>query len=328
MKKALILGVTGQDGSYLAEHLLAIGGYEVHGMYRRSSTGNLNNLENVLDKITLHKGDMADPIGLAKIIDTVEPDELYNEADQDNIEWSYATPSYTADITYGSVARLLEIVRFHSPLTKVFQPVSATIFGNSVPPQSEESAIDPLSPYACAKAGVYHLCRYYRNVHRMFVSTGILYNHVSNRRKEEYLIQKVCKSAVRILCGLQTYLSLGDLHTQFDVGYAPEFVEGFQRLLQLSKPGDYVMGTGVAWSVEEIVMEAFRVAGITSGDYTQYVHYDKQFVRPGGSGKLVANSTKAFKDFGWCPKITCGDLIYKFVEEAQEEINSTRYTIV
>ncbi len=316
-KKALVLGCTGQDGSYLCEYLLNKN-YEVHGLYRRSSTGNLGNLSSILDRVTLHKGDMADPISISRVIGIVGPEEIYNEADQDNIDWSYATADYSSDITYAAVGRLLEIVRKVNPLCRILQPISATIYGDAPYPQNEESDIYPMSPYACAKAGAYHLCRYYRKAYGLFVSTAILYNHVSVRRQEEYVIQKICNSAVRIVKGLQPRLSIGDLSIKIDIGYAPEVVKGLHSILQLEAPDDYVMGTGVAWTIGEIVEEAFRVAGI-QGDKERWLTIDPAYIRPGGSGTLIADSRKAFKDFGWSPRVTAGELIYMFVEEAMKK---------
>ena len=221
-KKALIFGITGQDGSYMAE-LLLDKGYEVHGLIRRSATGNKRNIVHILDKITLHKGDLADATSLYRVITTVKPDELYNFADQDHVSWSYDSPDYSSDITGAAVGRILEIIRQVNPKIKFFQPISSNMFGKVVQsPQTEETALRPQSPYACAKAYAYLLCRYYRDVFNLFASTAIFYNHESPRRTEEYVTRKITKAAACIKLGLQKKLLLGDLSLGVDFGYAPD----------------------------------------------------------------------------------------------------------
>src|SRR5262249_15747513 len=223
--KALILGVTGQDGSYLAEILLEKG-YEVHGMVRRSATGNTRNIEHLKDRLTLHRGDLADSTSLYRIIRTVQPRELYNEADQDHVRWSFDTPEYSYDITGSAVGRLLEIVRQVDPSIRVFQPCTSNMFGNVTQwPQTEETPFRPQSPYACAKLLGLGLGRHYRETYGMFVSTAILYNHESPRRTEEYVTRKITRAAARIKAGVQDRLSLGDLSAAIDWGYAREYME-------------------------------------------------------------------------------------------------------
>ena len=201
-KKALILGITGQDGSYMAELLLGKG-YEVHGMIRRSATGNKRNIKPVVDKITLHKGDLADTTSLYRIINEVKPDELYNFADQDHVSWSYDSPDYSADITGAAVGRILEIMKQIGPKIKFFQPVSSNMFGKvDETPQTEKTALNPQSPYACAKAFAFLLTRYYRDVFGLFASVAIFYNHESPRRGPEYVTRKITGSAARIKLGM------------------------------------------------------------------------------------------------------------------------------
>ena len=220
MKKALIPGITGQDGSYLAEILLEKN-YEVHGIIRASATGNTKNIEHIIDKITLHKGDLGDSISLYNIVSKLNPEEIYNEADQDHVGWSYDTASYSYDITGSAVGRFLEIIKHVNKQIKYFQPVSSNIFGkveNEEALQTEETPHRPQSPYAVAKTAAFHMVRYYRDVEGLFASTGIFYNHESPRRSQKYVTHKITRAAVKISKGLQKELSLGDLSIKIDFG--------------------------------------------------------------------------------------------------------------
>ena len=317
MKKALILGVTGQDGSYLAELLLAKG-YEVHGMYRKSATGNTKNIKHLMDKIKLHKGNLTDPVSMYKIIDNVRPDEIYNEADQDHVSWSFDMAGYSYDVTGASVGKILEIIKQVNPKIKFFQPLSSNIFG--IPeesPQNENSPLRPQSPYACGKVLAYVLSKYYRDVFGMFVSTAIFYNHESPRRTEDYVTRKITKSAVRIKKGLQKKLYLGDLSTKVDFGYAPEYMEAAWSIMQLDKPEDFIICTGETHSVREFLEEAFKQLGLNVSDY---VEYDKQFERPGKTGDLVGDFSKATKAFGYQPKVKFKELIKMLIENDTKEV--------
>lgn len=316
MKRALVLGIGGQDGSYLAEVLLEKD-YEVHGMIRRSATGNTKNIQHLIDseKITLHRGDMADPLSVADIVRFVEPQEIYNEADQDNVDWSRAVPSYNYDITAGAVGRLLEIVHDLSMTqaenVKVFQPVSAMMFGDAPFPQTEETRFNPLSPYACAKVAAYYLCRYYRQVYGLFVSTAIMYNHDSVRRSEEYLLHKICASAVRIYRGEQEKLVLGDLDVPVDIGSAREYMEAAYSMMQLSQPGDFILASGKGVTIRDLVDAAFTKVGL---EYDQFVKCEPSFNRPGPKHVLVGYNQKARDAFGFAPKCCALTLIPKLIE--------------
>ena len=323
-KKALILGITGQDGSYLAELLLEKG-YEVHGMIRKSSTGNTKNIKHILDKIILHKGDLTDSVSIYKIIDNVHPSEIYNEADQDHVSWSFDTAGYSYDVTGAAVGKILEIIKqvyseeeIRNHKVKYFQPLSSNIFG--VPfesPQNEETKINPQSPYACGKVLAQVLCKYYREVYGMFVSTAIFYNHESIRRTDEYVTHKITKAAVKISKGLQKKLYLGDLSTKVDFGYAPEFMEAAWNIIQLGKPEDFIICTGETHSVQEFLQEAFRQVGLNTEDY---VEYDKQFERPGKTGDLVGDFSKASRTFGYKPLVRFKEIVKMLIENDLKEV--------
>jgi GDPmannose 4,6-dehydratase len=316
-KKALIFGITGQDGSYLAEILLEKG-YEVHGLIRRSATGNKKNIMHILDKIKLHKGDLADPTSIYRIINEVKPDEIYNEADQDHVSWSYDSVGYSCDITGSAVGRILEIIRQIDTKIKYFQPVSSNMFGKTEDNiQNEETALRPQSPYGCCKALAFLLCRYYRDVFGMFVSTGIFYNHESPRRTEEYVTHKITKAAVRISKGLQKKLSLGDLSTEIDFGYAKEYMEAAWNILQLDKPDDFIICTGETHSIKEFLEEAFKIVGLKTKDY---VEYDSSLIRPGKTSTLLGDYSKARKVFGFNPKIRFKEIVKMLVESDLKEV--------
>ena len=317
MKKALILGITGQDGSYLAELLLSKG-YEVHGMIRKSATGNTKNIKHIMDKITLHKGDLTDPVSIYKIIDNVRPEEIYNEADQDHVSWSFDTAGYSYDVTGAAVGKILEIIKQINPKIKFFQPLSSNMFG--VPeesPQNENTALKPQSPYACGKVLAYVLCRYYRDVYGMFVSTAIFYNHESIRRTDEYVTHKITKAAARISKGMQKKLYLGDLSTKVDFGYAPEYMEAAWNIMQLNAPDDFIICTGEVHSIREFLEEVFKALGLNADDY---VEYDKKLERPGKTGDLVGDYSKATMAFGYQPKVKFKDIIKMLIENDLKEV--------
>jgi len=321
-KKAIILGITGQDGSYLAELLLEKG-YEVHGFIRRSATGNTKNIMHIIDKITLHRGDLADPTSIYRTIVTVKPDEIYNEADQDHVSWSYDSVGYSCDITGAAVGRILEIIKQINQKIKFFQPVSSNIFGKSLEnPQTEETAFRPQSPYAAAKVLAYVLARYYREVFDMFVSTGIFYNHESPRRTEEYVTRKITKAAVRISMGLQKKLFLGNLDAKIDFGYAREYMEAAWNIMQLKKPDDFIICTGEVHSVREFLEEAFSIVGL---DTEKYVEFDPRFARPGNTGVLIGDYSKAKKEFGFEPKVRFKELVKIMIENDQKEVSKGKY---
>ncbi len=323
-KKALILGITGQDGSYLAELLLEKG-YEVHGMIRKSATGNTKNIKHIMDKIILHKGNLTDPVSIYKLIDDVRPEEIYNEADQDHVSWSFDMAGYNYDVTGAAVGRILEIIKqvyseedIKNHKVKYFQPLSSNIFGiPAETPQTEETKVKPQSPYACGKVLAQVVCQYYKDVYGMFVSTGIFYNHESPRRTEDYVTHKITKAAVRISKGLQKKLYLGDLSTKVDFGYAPEYMGAAWSIMQLDKPEDFIICTGETHSVQEFLEEAFRQVGLNADDY---VEYDKQFERPGKTGDLVGNYSKATRAFGFEPRVKFREIIRILIENDLEEM--------
>lgn len=315
-KKALLLGITGQDGSFMAELLLEKG-YEVHGFIRRSATGNKKNIIHILDKITLHKGDLADTTSLFRVIRSVQPDELYNFGDQDHVSWSYDSPDYSSDITGAAVGRILEIIKQVNPKIKFFQPISSNIFGKAKEnPQTEETSFRPQSPYGCAKAYALMLVWYYRDVFGLFASTAIFYNHESSRRTDEYVTRKITKAAARIKLGLQKKLFLGDLSQAVDFGYAPDYVLAAWNIIQLRKPDDFIICTGEVHTVREFLEEAFRVVGLKADDY---VAIDPKLIRPGKTDTLVGDYSKATRAFGYKPHVTFKKLVKLMVEHDLEE---------
>ncbi len=316
-KKALILGVTGQDGSYLAELLLGKG-YQVHGLIRRSATGNTQNIEPILDRITAEQGDLADATSLYRIVASVRPDEIYNEADQDHAGWSYNAVDYASDITGASVGRILEIIRLVDPRIKFFQPLTSNMFGRAeTSPQNEDTPLRPQSPYACAKVYAFMLVRYFREVRGLFASSAIFFNHESPRRTESYVSRKITRAAVRISLGLQDKIRLGDLDTRIDFGYAKEYVEAAWRILKLERPDDFVIGTGEAHSIREFGEEAFRLVGLRLDDH---VERDPALMRPGKTASLVADYSKAKRIFGFEPKVRFKDLVKLMVEHDMADV--------
>ena len=323
MKRALIFGVTGQDGSYLAEILLEKG-YEVHGMVRRSATGNTRNIDHLINDLKLfdhrfflHRGDLADPTSLYRIINTVRPHEIYNEADQDHVSWSFDMVGYSMDITGAAVGRILEIIKQIDTSIRFFQPCTSNMFGKTdTSPQTESTLFNPQSPYACAKVFAYHLTRYYREAFGIFASTGILYNHESPRRTEEYVTRKITKSVARIACGKQDKLILGDLSARIDWGYSKEYMETAWEILQLDNPDDFIIATGEEHSVKEFVDEAFTIVNLRLEDY---VVSDQSLFRPTKTSILIGDATKANKAFGFEPKVRFKELV-KVMMDADLEV--------
>lgn len=305
-KTALILGITGQDGSYLAEILLEKG-YEVHGLIRRSATGNTKNIDHILDRITLHRGDLADVPSLYRTITTVRPQEIYNEADQDHAGWSYDLVDYASDITGAAPGRILEIIRQIDPRIRFFQPLTSNMFGiTESSTQNEETPLIPQSPYACAKVYAWMLTKYYRQVHNIFASTAIFFNHESPRRTESYVTRKITKAAVRISRGLQEKLFLGDVEARLDLGYAKEYMETAWNILQCGRADDFVIGTGEAHSVREFAEEAFKTVGLNAAEH---VKIDPKLLRPGKTNTLIADYSKAKRVFGFTPKVRYRELV-------------------
>jgi len=326
-KKALITGITGQDGSYLAE-LLLDNGYEVHGIIRRSSTLNTSRIMNIFEenyvknqKLFLHYGDMLEVESLMKIISAIKPDEIYNLAAQSHVRVSFDTPTFTSDVSGLGTLRLLETVRLFSPESKVYQASSSEMFGGFDAPQNEDTPFNPQSPYATAKLQSFHNAKNYRTGFNIFVSNGILFNHESPRRGETFVTRKISIGVAKIFLGLQKKIYLGNLDAIRDWGYAPEYVKGMWKMLQLSEPNDYVLSTGVGATVKDFLETSFNVVDL---DYRNFVEIDQKFYRPNEVTKLIGDSSKAKKDLGWEAKTKWSKLAETMVEA---DINRIRKEI-
>ena len=312
MKKAFITGITGQDGSYLAELLLSKG-YEVHGMKRRSSTFNTQRIDHIYvdphkvdPKLFLHFGDLSDASQLTHIIYNIQPDEIYHLGAQSHVRTSFDIPEYTSDITGLGTVRLLEAVRRSGIKTRFYQASSSEMFGASPPPQNEQTPFYPRSPYGAAKVYSYWVAVNYRESYNMFVCNGMLFNHESPRRGETFVTRKITRAVAHILAGKQDKLYLGNVKAKRDWGFAPEFVECQWRMLQQDRPDDYVIGTGESHSVEEFVSEAFGYCGL---DYRKYVEIDPAYFRPTEVDYLLADISKARRVLNWSPRITFKELV-------------------
>jgi len=320
MKKALILGITGQDGSYLSEILLEKG-YEVHGLLRHSATGNTKNINHILNKITIHRGDILDATSLYRIIKEINPEEIYNEADQDHAGWSFDIVDYQYNVTGAAVGRILEIIRQLNPKIKYFQPISSNVFGRPDEEfQNENTPFRPQSPYACAKVLALVITRFYREAYGMFASTGIFYNHESPRRTENYVTRKITRAAAKISLGLQDKLELGDRSIKIDWGYAKEYMEAANSILQLDKPDDFIIATGEAYSVQEFVDEAFKTINL---DPEKYVVTNPKFLRPATNKTMIGDISKAEKTFGFNPKVKFKELVKLMVESDLADLKNS-----
>lgn len=310
MGKALITGINGQDGSYLAELLLEKG-YEVHGIIRRSSAGNTRRINHILDKITLHYGDLSDATGILMILKSVQPDEIYNLAAMSQVRISYDIPAYTGQITGLGFANLIEAVRLVVPNAKVYQASSSEMFGKVQEiPQKESTPFYPRSPYGCAKAYAYYLGRAYREGYGLKIYNGILFNHESPRRGEEFLSKKVVKAAVKIKKGLQNRLELGNLEAKRDIGYAKDYVYWIWKMMQ-GKPDDYVIATGETHSMQEFVEETFNYLGL---NWKDYVVFDEKLKRPAEVDILQGDATKAKEKLGFKVETSFKDLIHLMID--------------
>jgi len=311
MVKALITGITGQDGSYLADLLLDLGGYEVHGLIRRSSAGNTRRIDHILDKTTLHIGDLSDVNSLTKILQEVQPDEIFNFAAMSQVRISYDIPSYTGSITGLGFANLIEAVRLVCPTAKIYQASSSEMFGKVQEiPQRETTPFYPRSPYGCAKAYAFYLGRAYREGYGMKIYNGILFNHESPRRGEEFLSKKVCKAAVRIKAGLQDKLVLGNLEAKRDIGYAKDYVYWIWKMMQ-GEPDDYVIATGETHSMQEWVEETFSYLGL---NWRDYVVIDDKLRRPAEVDYLQGDASKAKRILGFEVQTDFKQLIHLMVD--------------
>ena len=317
MKKALITGITGQDGSYLAELLLSKG-YEVHGIIRRASTFNTEGLDNIYvdphkigAQLFLHYGDLSDAEQISNIIYNIKPDEIYHLGAQSHVRVSFDIPEYTGNVTGLGTTRILEAARRSGNHVRLYQASSSEMFGIAKPPQNEETIFKPRSPYACAKAYAYWMVKNYRDGYNMFASNGILFNHESPRRGGTFVTRKITRAIAAILAKKQELLYLGNLEGKRDWGFAPEYIEGMWKILQQGSPDDFVIGTGQSASVKEFVQEAFSYVGL---DWQKFVKIDQRYFRPTETEELLADYKKAKAILGWSPKITFQDLVKIMVD--------------
>ena len=311
MKRALVTGITGQDGSYLAEFLLQKD-YMVFGMVRRSSTDNLARIEHLLGQIELRSGDLLDQSSLTSILREVQPDEVYNLAAQSFVPASWEQPIATTQYTALGVARLLEAIRLECPHARFYQASSSEMFGKALEvPQNERTPLYPRSPYGVAKTYGHWVTVNYRESHNIFACSGILFNHESPRRGKEFVSRKVTDAVARIARGLATELRLGNLEARRDWGYAGDYVEAMWLMLQQDSPDDYVIATGETHSVRELMEIAFAAAGL---DWTRHVKIDPKLLRPAEVELLQGDSTKARRQLGWKPTVSFRDLIETMVK--------------
>ncbi len=322
---ACITGITGQDGSYLAELLLAQG-YEVHGTVRRTSTLERSRLAHLYadpeiygKRLFLHYADLDDPTALRRLLNRIQPDELYHLAGQSHVGLSFEIPETTCEFTAMGTLRILEILRDLPKPLRFFHATSSEIFGRpKVSPQNEETPMTPVNPYGCAKAFATQLVRVYRESFGLFTVNGILYNHESPRRGEHFVTRKICRAAAAIKLGHQHELRLGDTSTQRDWGHARDYVRGMWLALNHSQPDDYVFATGVLHRVQDVLEIAFATLGL---DWRQYVRFDPHFVRPAEPGQLVGDASKARQVLGWSPQISFVELIQEMTQAELAHLN-------
>ena len=320
MKRALITGITGQDGSYLAE-LLLDKGYEVHGIIRRASTFNTSRIDHLYRdphvngvRLFLHYGDLADSVQMVKLLYKLQPDEIYNLGAQSHVRVSFDVPEYTGDVTGTGAIRILEAIREAGLVEKVrfYQASSSEMFGKvQEVPQTERTPFWPRSPYGCAKVFAYWLTVNYRESYGMHASNGILFNHESERRGETFVTRKSTRAATRIAVGLQKELFLGNLDARRDWGYAKEYVEMMWLMLQQDKPDDYVVATNETHTVREFCEEAFRLVGL---DWEKHVRHDARYERPAEVELLIGDPAKAKRQLGWEPKVRFKELVKIMVD--------------
>ncbi len=317
MKRALITGITGQDGSYLAELLLEKG-YSVYGVVRRLSTPNISRIDHIIDKINLIEGDLTDQSSLNYAIKEVQPDEVYNLAAQSFVGTSWNQPVLTGDVTGMGAVRLLEAVRHFSKDARVYQASSSEMFGKVQDmPQSESTKFYPRSPYGCAKVYAYWICINYRESYDMHISNGILFNHESPRRGVEFVTRKITNGVARIYHGLSKELRLGNLDSKRDWGYAGDYIKAMWLMMQQDKPDDFVIATGESHSVREFVELAFAEVGL---NWEDYVKVDQKFFRPAEVEYLIGDYTKAKRVLGWEPAVKFEELVKMMVRADVEQM--------
>ncbi len=331
-KKALVTGITGQDGSYLAEFLLNKG-YTVLGIVRRSSSFNTGRIDHLIenystDKFDFYRGDITDVNSLVSVLKQIEPDEIYNLAAQSHVKVSFDMPVYTFDTVAGGTLKLLEAVRSLGLKCKIYQAGSSEMFGSSSPPQAENTPFRPQSPYAVGKVAAHHLCMNYREGYNMWITNGILFNHESPRRGETFVTRKITRAVARIKLGIQDKLYLGNLNAKRDWGYAPDYIEAMWLMLQQDEPDDYVIATGQSYSVREFAEAAFRYAGfdliwekekleeegIDAESGRVLIGVDPRYFRPLETESLLGDATKAKEKLGWKPKTSFEKLVKIMVD--------------
>jgi len=312
IKKALITGITGQDGSYLADYLFSKG-YEIHGIIRRSSSLNRSRIDHLYQdthlpeaRFFLHYGDLADSEQLTDLIYNVKPDEIYHLGAQSHVRVSFDLPEYTSNITGLGTTRILEALRRSGVPARFYQASSSEMFGAASPPQNENTPFHPRSPYAAAKVYAYWMARNYREGYNLFACNGILFNHESPRRGETFVTRKITRTLARIKSGKEKFLYLGNLDAKRDWGFAPEYIEAMWLILQQDTPDDYVIGTGESHSVREFVVESFSYAGL---DWEKCVKIDPKYYRPTEVAYLHSDASKARTKLGWQPRISFKDLV-------------------
>lgn len=326
MKKALITGITGQDGSYLAD-LLVAKGYEVHGIIRRASTFNTARIDHLYQdthvngvRLFLHYGDLADSVNLTKLLYKLQPDEVYNLGAQSHVRVSFDIPEYTADVTGVGTIRILEAIRESGVKPRFYQASSSEMYGKvQEVPQTETTPFWPRSPYGCAKMFGYWATVNYRESYGLFASNGILFNHESPRRGETFVTRKISRAVAAIKLGRQKELYLGNMEAKRDWGYAPEYVEGMWRMLQADEPDDYVLATNETHTVKEFVQEAFGHVGL---EWEKYLKYDARYERPAEVDLLIGDPAKAKRQLGWEPKVRFKELVQIMVDADLEMLEA------
>ncbi|MBR3627888.1 MAG: GDP-mannose 4,6-dehydratase [Elusimicrobia bacterium] len=317
-KKVIICGITGQDGSYLAELLLKKN-YEVHGIVRRSSNDNFIRINHLLNRITLHFGDVLDSLSLLKIISEVKPDEVYNLAAQSQVYIGFDIPEYTSNVTGLGALRLLECIKLVNKNIKYFQAVSSEIFGDTKDcPQNESTQLNPKNPYGISKMYAYQMTKSYRDSYNMFACNGILYNHESPRRSENFVTRKITKAIAKIIAKEQNELFLGNIDDKRDWGYAKDYVEAMYLMLQQDKPDDYIISTGEIHSVRDFLDVAFKLVNL---DWHKYVKINQNLVRPLDHRNVIfqGDNSKAKKNLNWKPKTSFNELVKLMVESDLKE---------
>jgi len=332
-KKAIITGITGQDGSYLAELLLSKG-YEVHGLIRRSSTFNTDRIDHIYQdpheqnpNLFLHYADLSDGSRLVTLLSEIQPDEVYNLAAQSHVRVSFDEPEYTGDVTGLGTIRLLEAIRALGLQTRFYQASSSEMFGATPPPQNEQTPFYPRSPYGVAKVYSYWITKNYREAYGIFASNGILFNHESPRRGDTFVTRKITRAVARIAAGEQSELFMGNLDSVRDWGYAPEYVEAMWRMLQHDTPDDFVVATNSAYTVKDFLQISFQHVGL---DWEKYVKFDERYLRPTEVDSLIGDYSKAQNELGWKPNVLTPRLAQIMVDADVKalELGGSRYVDV